>query len=104
MEIMKKVLLIVFALGFAVQGWGQNKQFNPVTEVKVSKDTLYVSGFVKDAGYLTDTIKLTNGATVFTNTTLKLFPTVSLITVPFKIRPKTDKLSPNAYSGLENIG
>lgn len=102
---MKKLAMFIMVLGFAVQGWGQElPQYRVVTKVEAKKDTMYVSGFEKESGVYTEAEWPMEHYNVYTNRTTKFFPTVSLVTVPFKIRPKSGDLSSSAYSDLKNIG
>lgn len=62
-----------------------------------------MSGFKKSQGFVTDTIIFNNKKNVYTNITTNWFSTVSLMTVPFKIRPKARSTSSIAYSDLKNV-
>lgn len=78
-------------------------QFKVVTSVKVKKDTLYVSGFEKESGKFREVQQSIESNYVYTNKTIKWFPTASLMSVPFKMRPKTKDVPFSAYSDLKNV-
>lgn len=111
---MKKLLLVLIALGFVGQTWGQNNkkcvdtipQYKTITNVKISNDTLKVQGFLNsnDKDYYDENCKKIDSSTfVYINKTTDL-ATFSLITIPIKIRPKTENIPSNVDSGLDNVG
>ncbi len=105
---MKRLLLIMMVFGFAGQSWGQEvtqiPQYTVITEVKIEDAILYVKGFEKNSGKFSEASKQMKVNEVYTNKTSKWFPTVSLLTVPFKIRPKIEGQNTNAFSDLKNVG
>lgn len=102
---MKKLVFILCVLGFAGESWGQElPQYRVITEAKIEGDTLYVKGFEKSSGKFTKKKRNVGISDVYTNKIIKWFPTVSLLTVPFKIRPKIEEQSANAFSDLKNVG
>lgn len=86
-------------------------KLDEVTKVESIDNVLTVSGYKKNAGtnefsFLKRKIVLKKGE-VYTvkDASFSLYkPALSLITVPFKIRPKQDAFKTTASSGLTNIG
>lgn len=111
---MKTYLLLLLLLNWTGIAWGQIKieckdtipQYQNITEIKISDDTLFVKGFINENVFQKNCQKITISNFVYTNANkLHLgLPKISLLTVPIKIRPKTKDNPANADSGLDNLG
>jgi hypothetical protein len=102
---MNTKILLLLLLGWVRMAFGQDKdqQFKVITDVKMSNDTLFVKGFKNDNIFGTYEKKMAFGD-LYSNRTIIYYPKFSLLTLPIKIRPKTNDYSSSAYSGLDNIG
>ncbi|QQQ30228.1 hypothetical protein [Chryseobacterium indoltheticum] len=102
---MRTKILLLFLLGWVGMAYGQvdNPYFKIITGVKISNDTITVKGFRENGNFDKFIKKMTLGY-VYSNKTVVYYPKFSLLTLPFKIRPKTNDYSSSAYSGLDNIG
>ncbi|SDQ79050.1 hypothetical protein SAMN05421664_2601 [Chryseobacterium soldanellicola] len=98
-----KILLMLVFCTEIMFAQNTDTQFKKVTDVTMSNDTLFVKGFKTD-GTFGKYIKKMALSDVYTNRIITYRPQVSLLTLPIKIRPKTDDYSSSAYSGLDNIG
>ena len=68
-----------------------------------SAGSLIVGGFDGAGSYVTNTVTMEQG-NVLEVGTHQLWPNVSLITIPFKVRAAVDSLSPTVQTGLTNAG
>ncbi|MBE9603155.1 hypothetical protein [Pedobacter sp. MC2016-24] len=115
---MKKIFSLLIILGFGAKLQAQTvkplslteylkdgTRLNAVFKVESAKDILTISGYEgKDTVSTSKQVVLARGEVLGINSFKFLPPTVSILTIPVKVRNKTGSLPSNATSGLTNIG